>query len=153
MPDNTYNSRQTFWSVFAILMLGMLVFLIAKLAPGEITTENNAEPDFVIPIKNEAQQVMWTVAFNLEKEQVHVKPVSARVAEKDHSYQLWLFTGKHSETISLGIINATSEVYNDIPENADLDIATSISVSLEPAGGSKTGLPGGYVMFVSSIIF
>ena len=82
-----------------------------------------------------------------------VRRVSA-TPEAGRSYELWLISSQFPTAKSLGVIGNDEFTQRQIPGN--FDVATlrtaSYAVSLEPAGGSPSGVPTGPVLFTGKIV-
>jgi anti-sigma-K factor RskA len=82
-----------------------------------------------------------------------VSPVSARPTPR-RSYELWLALKGASAPVSLGVIaqSGATRVPLQAPlATADLTNAT-LTVSLEPEGGSPSGQPTGPILFVGKLV-
>jgi anti-sigma-K factor RskA len=82
-----------------------------------------------------------------------VRRVSA-TPEAGRSYELWLISGQFPAPKSLGVVGNDEFTQRPIPGN--FDVATlrtaSYAVSLEPSGGSPSGVPTGPVLFTGKIV-
>ena len=82
-----------------------------------------------------------------------VRRVSA-TPEAGRSYELWLISSQFPTPKSLGVVGNDEFTQRQIPGN--FDVATlrtaSYAVSLEPAGGSPSGVPTGPVLFTGKIV-
>jgi anti-sigma-K factor RskA len=82
-----------------------------------------------------------------------VRRVSA-TPEAGRSYELWLISSQFPNPKSLGVVGNDEFTQRQIPGN--FDVATlrtaSYAVSLEPAGGSPSGVPTGPVLFTGKIV-
>jgi anti-sigma-K factor RskA len=82
-----------------------------------------------------------------------VRRVSA-TPEAGRSYELWLISNQFPAPKSLGVVGNDEFTQRQIPGN--FDVATlrtaSYAVSLEPAGGSPSGVPTGPVLFTGKIV-
>ena len=82
-----------------------------------------------------------------------VRRVSA-TPEAGRSYELWLISSQFPTPKSLGVVGNDEFTQRPIPGN--FDVATlrtaSYAVSLEPAGGSPSGVPTGPVLFTGKIV-
>jgi anti-sigma-K factor RskA len=82
-----------------------------------------------------------------------VRRVSA-TPEADRSYELWLISSQFPTPKSLGVVGNDEFTQRQIPGN--FDVATlrtaSYAVSLEPSGGSPSGVPTGPVLFTGKIV-
>jgi anti-sigma-K factor RskA len=82
-----------------------------------------------------------------------VRRVAAK-ADAGHSYQLWLISPRFPKPRSLGVVGNDEFTQSPIPANFDLDTVRSASyaVSYEPAGGSRSDVPSGPVLFSGKIV-
>jgi len=82
-----------------------------------------------------------------------VRRVSA-TPEQGRSYELWLVSKQFPAPKSLGVVGNDEYTQRSIPGNFDLATLRSASyaVSLEPAGGSPSGVPTGPVLFTGNIV-
>jgi anti-sigma-K factor RskA len=82
-----------------------------------------------------------------------VRRVSA-TPEAGRSYELWLISSQFPAPKSLGIVGNDEFTQRPIPGNFDVATlrAASYAVSLEPAGGSPSGVPTGPVLFTGKIV-
>ncbi len=82
-----------------------------------------------------------------------VRRVSA-TPEAGRSYELWLISSQFPAPKSLGVVGNDEFTERPIPGN--FDVATlrtaSYAVSLEPSGGSPSGVPTGPVLFTGKIV-
>jgi anti-sigma-K factor RskA len=82
-----------------------------------------------------------------------VRRVSA-TPEQGRSYELWLIAKGAPAPKSLGLVGSEEFTERTLPGNFDLATlrAASYAVSLEPAGGSPSGVPTGPVLFTGNIV-
>jgi anti-sigma-K factor RskA len=82
-----------------------------------------------------------------------VRRISA-TPEAGRSYELWLISSQFPTPKSLGVVGTDEFTQRPIPGN--FDVATlrtaSYAVSLEPSGGSPSGVPTGPVLFTGKIV-
>ena len=81
-----------------------------------------------------------------------VRRVSA-TSEAGKSYELWLIAGGNAPQ-SLGVIGNDEFTQRPVPANFNADTLRNAvyAVSLEPAGGSKSGAPSGPVLFTGKAV-
>jgi anti-sigma-K factor RskA len=82
-----------------------------------------------------------------------VRRVSA-TPEAGRSYELWLISSQFPTPKSLGVVGTDEFTLRPIPGNFDVATlrAASYAVSLEPSGGSPSGVPTGPVLFTGKIV-
>lgn len=97
-------------------------------------------------VLNDAQQHgEWVVSADASRQHLSIAPLRPTAVAAQHSLQLWLIPGGQAP-VSMGLL------HNDIPtrvtlRNTTLPPDATIAISLEPAGGSPTGLPTGPVLY------
>lgn len=91
----------------------------------------------------------WVVSTNSHQDRISLFPLGQVNVDPDRSLQLWLIPAGKAP-VSLGLVN--SEATSDFALNGlnTLNNA-SIAISLEPKGGSPTGLPTGPILFSSKL--
>jgi anti-sigma-K factor RskA len=82
-----------------------------------------------------------------------VRRVTAK-PEQDRSYELWLVAKGAPAPKSLGLVGQDEFTQRAIPGSFDLATLRSASyaISLEPAGGSTSGVPTGPILFTGNIV-
>jgi len=103
------------------------------------------------------QQDPTTPAFLLTVDPQSRTLVARRVSakpEQGRSYELWLVAKGASAPKSLGLVGQDEFTQRTIPGSIDLATLRSASyaVSLEPAGGSTSGVPTGPILFTGNIV-
>jgi len=70
------------------------------------------------------------------------------------AWELWMLPGKEQKPVSLGLITTHDAQTVIVPEPlaAKLDGAEGLAMSVEPAGGSPTGLPSGPVLYAGKCV-
>jgi anti-sigma-K factor RskA len=90
----------------------------------------------------------FLLTVDTQQRNVIVRRVSAG-QENGRSYELWLITGRSTPAKSLGVVGSDEFTERPLPANVDIDTLRSatFAISLEPAGGSPTGVATGPVLF------
>jgi anti-sigma-K factor RskA len=70
------------------------------------------------------------------------------------AWELWILPGENQNPVSLGLITTHDTQTLIVPERlaAKLDQAQGLAMSVEPAGGSPTGLPTGPVLYAGPLV-
>jgi len=70
------------------------------------------------------------------------------------AWELWMLPGTEQKPVSLGLITTRDAQIVIVPEPlaAKLDGAEGLAMSVEPAGGSPTGLPSGPVLYAGKCV-
>jgi anti-sigma-K factor RskA len=164
------NRRVKKWRSVAIAMQAIAALLAvyvvaAQFYPGLITLRGRvadvqtAQTPAQLPARLVAvlQQDPINPAFLLtvdpQSRTMIVRRVSA-APEQGRSYELWLIAKSAPVPKSLGLVGADEFTQRPIPGNFDLATlrTASYAVSLEPAGGSPSGVPTGPVLFTGNIV-
>lgn len=135
----------------ACLVLGVIVGLRpATLPPAQII-------DSVAVFSNEQAQPQWLVSFDMDSGQLKARALNDIAVEAGRAFELWVLP-ESGNPRSLGLLPvsgaAGAEVDNSIPLALIelLRTANGLAVSIEPEGGSPTGLPTGPVVYQSSLL-
>ena len=95
----------------------------------------------------------FVVSLDLAAHTIKITPATVRPAPR-RSYQLWLMQGGSAAPSSLGLVSQsepTTSAWRTPATPADLVNAT-LSVSLEPEGGSPTDMPSGPIIFIGRLV-
>jgi anti-sigma-K factor RskA len=95
----------------------------------------------------------FLLTLDTQQRKLFVRRVSA-TPEAAKSYELWLISSRFPAPRSLGIVGNDEFTQRALPGNYDVDTlrAATYAVSLEPAGGSKSGTPTGPVLFTGKAV-
>src|SRR5580704_7226496 len=149
----------------AIAALLALYIGLAQFAPGlvplgprtQVVAQSTAPAQLGARLVAVLQQEPTAPAFLLtvdpQSRTLVVRRVSA-TPEAGHSYELWLISSQFPAPKSLGVVGNEEFTQRPIPGNFDVATlrAASYAVSLEPAGGSPSGVPTGPVLFTGKIV-
>jgi anti-sigma-K factor RskA len=149
----------------AIAALLALYIGLAQFAPGlvplgprtQVAAQSTAPAQLGARLVAVLQQEPTAPAFLLtvdpQSRTLVVRRVSA-TPEAGRSYELWLISSQFPAPKSLGVVGNDEFTQRPIPGN--FDVATlrtaSYAVSLEPSGGSPSGVPTGPVLFTGKIV-
>ncbi len=135
----------------AALGLAVLVLLIPLFQPGapQLVSEQLAL------IQDSEQQPLWVVSVDLDAGLIRSRAINAPAREVDRVFQLWMLPAE-GDPQSFGLLpvaggdRAQFELSPAIV--ALLQSSKGLAVSIEPAGGSPTGLPTGPVVYTAPIL-
>jgi anti-sigma-K factor RskA len=146
----------------AIAALLAVYVAISQLAPGLLPAGRLAQTAAVAPppasrLVAVLQQEPTAPAFLLTVDpQAHTMTVRRLTSSADpgRSYELWLISSKDSKPQSLGLVGGSEFTTRPLPASFDPAQMRSASyaVSLEPAGGSPSGVPTGPVLFTGHMV-
>ena len=107
---------------------------------------------YVAVLQRDAASPAFLLTFDLDKRLMMVRTVGAE-RQAGKSYELWLVSNKFPGPRSLGVIGG--EEFTERPQLAAYDAVTinqaTYAVSLEPEGGSPTGVPTGPVLYAGKL--
>lgn len=108
---------------------------------------NPWQPSYVATLSDGAGKTVLMVYIGRKSDELWIK-YEGESMPADASLQLWGMD-EQGQPKSLGLIKSKGKSVMKLPGIADSSIAgyRTLAVSMEPQGGSKTGLPTGPVMF------
>ena len=153
--------RVGFWRPLGLLASTAFVLVVGYLVVVS-TQEVEAPPapiaqapaaEYVALLNDEKAQPAWVVSA-ADFSQITVKALRAPPSEPDKAYELWLLPGENQPPRSLGLLPTEGTKTVAVPEEIRQAMAAGkvLAVSVEPPGGSPTGLPTGPVLYQGSLI-
>ena len=117
----------------------------------EVTAPAPAE--FVAVLQKDTFSPAFLLTLDLAKRTVTVRAVGAE-HQAGKSYELWLVSEKYATPQSLGLIGDQQFTVRKALEKYDAATVNraTYAVSLEPEGGSKTGVPTGPVLYTGKLV-
>lgn len=108
---------------------------------------------FVGVLQHDPTAPAFLLTFDPQSRAITVRRVAATV-EANRSYELWLISSKYPAPRSLGVVGGQEFTARPIPANVDIDTmrGASYAISLEPSGGSPSGVPTGPVLFTGRLV-
>lgn len=93
----------------------------------------------------------WVIT--VRDKHMHMRAVGQVPPPAGKSYELWMLPGHGAKPVSLGLLPASGKASEALSATmlTALKSATGLAVSVEPAGGSPTGLPTGPVVYTAPI--
>ncbi len=126
----------------------------SMLARHEVTPEGRSQHDRLVAVlQQDPTAPAFLLTVDTQNHTLVVRRVSA-TQEAGRSYELWLISSRFSAPRSLGIVGNDEFTQHALPANYDVDTlrTASYAVSLEPAGGSPSGVPTGPVLFTGKAV-
>jgi anti-sigma-K factor RskA len=152
-PRESLWQSLVFWRSFALgaaaltaVSIGFLTFLETSPVP---------RPPLIATLGSPNGQASFLAAVNPGGTSVTIVPAAAvSGADRQHSVELWLIPSGETTPHSLGLIEAARAVRVEVPRElaARLTSEAALAVSIEPLGGSKTGLPTGPVVASGKLV-
>lgn len=133
----------------ALAAVGLALFLLAG-APGLPGRDGTT---LIAVLQSDQPTPAWFVEARLDAAEVQIRPLQGLMVETDRDLELWAIIGPDRTPLSLGIL--AREKPTNIAITTDLSEVLrdgiTLAVSLEPMGGSPSGLPTGPVIFTGSL--
>lgn len=106
-------------------------------------------PSYVAVLNDSHAHPAWMVSATAGQRHIVVKALTPQRVTAGTSLQLWLLPGAGRPPRSLGLLPRAGTEVIAVPASLRHDLAPSVNlaISLEPAGGSPTGLPTGPVLY------
>lgn len=160
------NDNEGFWGNIAIWRAGTAVFAIAAAAAVAVLVINPIGSASIVPSADRSKPVSaptmqpmsvgmlkgtengpvsFVVTLDRESQRLIIAPLSG--APEGHSYEMWMLPDG-SPPVSMGSMDGAQVVVIDAARllGASGGKLPSLAVSVEPQGGSPTGLPTGPVV-------
>lgn len=160
-PD---DPAQTPTSAFASLRLWRLLAVVtsvASLSLAVLLTQLPGEPpapfagDYVALVGDAEQRPLWLLRADSGGRRLRVEPLQVPAPPVGKAYELWLLPADGVPR-SLGLLPLAGETTHsgalEVALAGELAGAAGVAVSLEPGGGSPTGLPTGPVLYQASLL-
>jgi len=130
--------------------------LIPLPRPSQTVVASRPQPPatrFVAVLQHDPTAPAFLLTLDPQSRTLTVRRVAAST-ETDRSYELWLISSKFQNPRSLGVVGGQEFTARPIPANIDADTVRggSYAISLEPVGGSPSGVPTGPVLFTGKLV-
>jgi anti-sigma-K factor RskA len=147
----------SFWRVssFAsgLLVLALIVFIAAP------KPETPVDAGRMVVVMNDLATRKPAMTATWEPGQgggrtLRIRVIGHAEMAPDTAWELWMLPGGDQKPVSLGLITTHETQVVKIPQAlaARLDSAQGLAMSVEPAGGSATGLPTGPVLYAGECV-
>ncbi len=132
-------------AIAASLVLFVATRILAPSRPGE---------NFVAVLQHGAASPAFIVSVDVAARTLTIRPVAA-APQTDRSYELWLVNARLRAPRSLGVVRnaaftVASSRLHGLPRNIVRD--STFAVTLEPLGGSPSGLPTGPILYSGTLV-
>jgi anti-sigma-K factor RskA len=140
------------WRTAAITASVIAASLVIFVGAREFTPRS-ADKMLVAVLQKDAQSPAFLVSVDLERRQLTIRAVAAK-PQPGKSYELWLVHDELKSPRSLGVIGESPLTVGPTLASYAPNVIedATLAVSLEPEGGSKTGVPTGPILFTGKLI-
>ena len=144
--EHTFLERwRKLWMAIPAAAAAALLVVVLLPAPG---TER------VAIFSDQNAGALWVISADLDKRKLQTESLLAQAAAIDKSYELWVLPTE-GPPLSLGLLQVEPlavEREISVQLASAIGSAGSLAISVEPAGGSTTGLPTGPVIYQASLV-
>jgi anti-sigma-K factor RskA len=143
------SAARRWWLVAAAASLIGVALLVGKLT---YWSEPTWEPIAVLAPANAAP--LWRLERSADGAQINIRALGPITLSAAKSYELWILPSGGGNPVSLGLMPRQGKLERRLTpaQRALLAAARQVAVSVEPAGGSPTGLPTGPVVIIASVM-
>lgn len=155
----TLQRRLRIWRIAALSACAVAAGLVLFVATNALTP---ARPggNFVAVLQHDAASPAFIVSVDTAARTLTIRPVAA-APQTDRSYELWLVNAHLPAPRSLGVVQNAA-----LAQNAAFTVSSSrlhgvprtiirdatFAVTLEPLGGSPSGLPTGPILYSGKLV-
>jgi anti-sigma-K factor RskA len=147
------SSTLRYLAIAASVLFFVMVGMFALRGPGEpaVTPPQLAATQKAF-IQDSPETIYWSVELLGDNQELSVHVHQSHALETDKALELWVLPAQ-GNPVSLGLLPATGDERRvlNAAQRAALVGAKQLAVSLEPRGGSPTGLPTGPVLHVAPL--
>lgn len=143
------------WAAFAaVLVLSLTLLLPTRQAP--VTGPETVMPSYVAVLENEHQQPMIVAAASKAPMRMKVMMKDEPGMGPNEDWELWCVPKDGKKPVSMGVLARGKETVVTLTQH-DWDMmeeggVEALAISLEPRGGSPTGLPTGRIMYKGALM-
>ena len=119
-----------------------------------LVPETTPAPDRIAIFADGDSQALWTISVDADSGVLVANSDGVPAAEGDLIYELWALPAD-GDPRSLGVLETTAGRFEATlaPETvAAIEQSAALAISLEPVGGSPTGLPTGPIVHVAALV-
>ncbi len=150
--SETRAESARWWSWRPALAGFAVLLLVATLFLGEpIRQDWLFLPDVEVAFVDANQQPLWRVQADSGNDKLVVTALGDVAVDPGKAMELWLLRDNDQAPVSLGLLPVTNGDVITVRAPTAIQTGTGFAVSLEPTGGSPTGLPTGPVLYVQSL--
>lgn len=97
---------------------------------------------------------LWRLERSADGTQINIRALGPVILSAGKSYELWILPSGAGNPLSLGLLPREGKLERRLTpaQRTQLAAARQVAVSIEPEGGSPTGLPTGPVVIVASVL-
>ncbi|MEO6186734.1 MAG: anti-sigma factor [Steroidobacteraceae bacterium] len=140
-------SRLGWWSA------AVAASLVALLLVGRLTVWSEPEWQDRAVLATTDAPAAWRLESTEDFSEISVRSLAVPALPADRNHELWILPAAGGNPVSLGLLPASGDIRRKLTatQQALLSAAAKVAVSVEPIGGSPTGVPTGPVIIVADV--
>lgn len=140
-----------FWRTIGMFSSGIAAILILYLATNQHTTSNRDA--IAIAVISDSHATPGWLIQNMGT-QLKIKAIKPTLIAKNQSLELWVLPENGTHPIPLGLLPTSGKSLLSLSRAQQQLLAQNrhLAISLEPLGGSPTGLPTGPVLYQATMV-
>ena len=141
------------WRAMSFAMSLMFAVVVVSFQFKPMTTDAFPVAQYVTVLATKDSQAAWIVRMYTDSGKITAQALKTTEPGLKKAYELWMLPGDGASPQSVGLMPASGEkelALSDPLMNVLLN-TNSMAVSLEPEGGSPTGLPTGPVLYTGKL--
>jgi anti-sigma-K factor RskA len=151
-PRTSIWSSLRLWRALALVSSTFALVLAAYLG---LRPAPEVAPEVLAVLTSQEQQAGWVVTLTRAvPARLQVRALAGLPPRPGESYELWIIPEGAKIPLSLGLLPVAGSAVLTVPDRLKDAVARpgALAVSLEPKGGSPTGLPTGPVLYQGRIL-
>jgi len=149
-------ARSVFWASLAFwrgaAIVSALAAIVLAVSLTTITPTKQPLQMMVVVMSDEKSTPGMTVSWPAQPKgeaKIRIRVMGHETMTQDQAWELWMVPGGDQKPVSLGLINTDVEQELAVPRKLmpAMNEAWGLAMSVEPRGGSPTGLPTGPIMY------
>jgi anti-sigma-K factor RskA len=143
----SFWNRLDFWRPLALTASALAAALILYIGAATLMPQAPVV-NYVAVLSDKEAKAAW-VASSIDKSSFVIRPLASQTVPAGKTLELWVIPGKDQSPRSLGLLPeaGSKTVSLSEPLRRAATPGAALAISLEPAGGSPTGLPTGPVLY------
>lgn len=148
-PHGPRSAVRRWWPIAVAASLIGIALIVGKLT---YWSEPSWQPVAVLAPANAAP--LWRLERSADGTQINIRALGPITSSAGKSYELWILPSGAGNPVSLGLLPRQGKLERQLTpaQRMLLAAARQVAVSIEPAGGSPTGLPTGPVVIVAPVL-
>jgi anti-sigma-K factor RskA len=135
-------------AVASLALLGLLGALAAQLWQA-----GSVRPDEIAELGAPGAAVQWRIEVYASEHRLVMRAPTVTAKPAGRDFELWVITADGSKVLSLGVMPVQGERAEQLnaAQSLALMAGAKVAVSVEPLGGSPTGVATGPIVFVAPL--